>query len=154
MQTGRLGDLLNQAIATAQASEMRAIRINRRRLEETVELTTDLDRLSQVFINLITNAQKYCAADEPELKIVVGQAQDRIVVDFIDNGRGIPAGARDDMFEKFNRIGAQDGNGAGLGLAICREIMARLGGDVRYLDGTGGTGFRVTLPGAMALAAQ
>jgi signal transduction histidine kinase len=58
------------------------------------------------------------------------------------------------MFDKFNRIGAQDGNGAGLGLAICREIMARLGGDVQYLDGTGGTGFRVILPQKLALAAQ
>ena len=57
-------------------------------------------------------------------------------------------------FEKFSRIGAQDSNGAGLGLAICREIMGRLGGDVSYLAHVEGTGFRVVLPQSLALAAQ
>ncbi|MBW4710182.1 sodium:solute symporter [Roseobacter sp. YSTF-M11] len=154
MQTGSLVDLLDRAIATAQASEARNIRIDRRRLEETVELHTDLDRLGQVFINLITNAQKYCGADDPVLKIAVSRQGEAVVVDFMDNGPGIPRASRDVMFEKFSRIGAEDSNGAGLGLAICREIMTRLGGDVTYLDGTGGTAFRVVLPQAQALAAQ
>ncbi|WP_299955229.1 ATP-binding protein [uncultured Roseobacter sp.] len=153
-QSGSLVDLLDHAIATAQASEARPIAFKRRRLDEMVTLHTDLDRLSQVFINLVTNAQKYCPAEAPELRIVVSQTGETVVVDFIDNGSGIPAASRDVMFEKFSRIGAQDGNGAGLGLAICREIMARLGGDVSYLDGTGGTAFRVTLPQSQALAAQ
>jgi signal transduction histidine kinase len=39
-------------------------------------------------------------------------------------------------------------------LAICREIMSRLGGSISYLDDVEGTGFRVTLPNAMAIAAQ
>lgn len=153
-QSGRLVDLLDHAVATAEVSEARPISFKRRRLDETVTLHTDLDRLNQVFINLITNAQKYCTADDPELRIEVSQPGDAVLVDFIDNGGGIPPESRDVMFEKFNRIGAEDGSGAGLGLAICREIMARLGGDVRYLDGTGGTGFRVTLPQSQALAAQ
>lgn len=153
-QSGSLVDLLDHAIATAQASEARPIAFKRRRLDEMVTLHTDLDRLSQVFINLVTNAQKYCPAAEPELRIVVSQTGETLMIDFVDNGSGIPAASRDVMFEKFSRIGAQDGNGAGLGLAICREIMARLGGDVSYLDGTGGTAFRVTLPQSQALAAQ
>ncbi|WP_187428773.1 Adaptive-response sensory-kinase SasA [Roseobacter fucihabitans] len=153
-QSGTLVEVLDQAIAMAQASEGRSIALKRRRVQETVTLHTDLDRLSQVFINLITNAQKYCASDAPQLRIEVGQSGDGITVDFIDNGEGIVTASRDVMFEKFSRIGAQDGKGAGLGLAICREIMTRLGGDVRYLEGTGGTAFRVTLPRAQALAAQ
>ncbi|WP_298970955.1 ATP-binding protein [uncultured Roseobacter sp.] len=153
-QSGSLVDVLDQAVATAEASEARSIAIKRRRLEETVTLHTDLDRLSQVFINLITNAQKYCGSDTPELQIVVQRAGDSILVDFIDNGSGIPVASREVMFEKFSRIGAEDAAGAGLGLAICREIMTRLGGNVNYLDGTGGTAFRVTVPGRQALAAQ
>ncbi|MDW3225535.1 MAG: sensor histidine kinase [Paracoccaceae bacterium] len=153
-QSGSLVDVLDQAIAMAQASEARSISFKRRRVQETVTLNTDLDRLSQVFINLITNAQKYCASDHPELRIDVGQLDDVITIDFVDNGRGIAPTSREVMFEKFSRIGAEEGKGAGLGLAICREIMARLGGDVSYLDGTGGTAFRVTLPNARALAAQ
>ncbi|MFK7761819.1 MAG: ATP-binding protein [Roseobacter sp.] len=153
-QSGSLGDLLDQAIATAQASTGRPLDIHRRRLNEAIALETDLDRLSQVFINLITNAQKYCAADVPELCIEVSSFEDAVTIDFIDNGVGIPEDARDMMFEKFSRIGAQDSNGAGLGLAICREIMSRLGGEIRYLAASTGTGFRVALPKSLALAAQ
>ena len=153
-QTGSLSDLLDRALATAQASSSRALEINRRRVNETVMLDTDLDRLSQVFINLITNAQKYCAAPHPVLTIEVSQLDGAICIDFIDNGSGIPKEARELLFEKFSRIGAQDSNGAGLGLAICREIMSRLGGDIRYLERPGGTGFRVVLPQSQALAAQ
>lgn len=153
-QSGSLVEVLDQAIAMAQASEARSISIKRRRVQETVTLRTDLDRLSQVFINLITNAQKYCISDHPELRIDVAHQGEAITVDFVDNGQGIAPKSRDVMFEKFSRIGAEEGKGAGLGLAICREIMARLGGDVSYLDGTGGTAFRVTLPNAQALAAQ
>ena len=79
---------------------------------------------------------------------------EHVTVDFIDNGHGIPPESRELMFEKFSRIGAQDGNGAGLGLAICREILARLDGDISYLADVGGTGFRVVLPVSLAVAAQ
>ncbi len=153
-QTGNLGELLDQAIASAQAGASNPIPIHRRRLNERLLLETDLDRLCQVFINLITNAQKYCAAEDPELHIDVTEKDGAVWVDFIDNGAGIPAEAREMMFEKFSRIGAQDSNGAGLGLAICREIMARLGGDVSYLADAQGTGFRVVLSHSRAVAAQ
>ncbi|MFK7745104.1 MAG: ATP-binding protein [Roseobacter sp.] len=153
-QSGNLSDILDQAVTTAQASFAKPIAIKRRRLEERVMLDTDLDRLSQVFINLITNAQKYCQATAPALKISVVSLGDVIAIDFVDNGHGIPEDAREIMFEKFSRIGAEDGNGAGLGLAICREIMSRLGGDVSYLGDAEGTGFRVVLPLKIRLAAQ
>ena len=153
-ETGTLGDVLDQAVATARAGASRELSVKRRRLDEAITLDTDLDRLSQVFINLITNAAKYCAADSPDLRIVAGLRGDAVVIDFIDNGAGIPAGAREMMFEKFSRIGALDSNGAGLGLAICREILTRLGGSITYRDGTGGTAFRVVLPQSLAMAAQ
>ena len=153
-QEGILSDVLDQAVSTALASSAASISINRRRLNETIPLYTDLDRLAQVFINLITNAQKYCAAAQPELAIEVQDLEEVIIVDFIDNGEGIAPEDREMMFEKFSRIGASDGNGAGLGLAICREIMNRLGGDVSYLADVEGTGFRVVLPQSLAVAAQ
>lgn len=154
LQQGTLGGVLDQAVATAQASSSHKIRIKRRQLKEALPLKTDLDRLAQVFINLITNAQKYCVADDPELTIEVHDFDDAVAIDFVDNGIGVPVEMRDLMFEKFSRIGAADSNGAGLGLAICREIMHRLGGDVSYLADAEGTGFRVVLPQAGALAAQ
>ena len=78
----------------------------------------------------------------------------RHVVDFIDNGSGIPEESQAEMFEKFSR--ADDhraGGGAGLGLAICREVMKRLGGEVDYIAGLGGAAFRVTLPSTASAAA-
>jgi len=153
-QTGNLSDLLDQSVATALAGAAHPINIHRRRLNERLVLETDLDRLCQVFINLITNAQKYCSATNPELRIEVTEAGGGVVIDFVDNGDGIPLEAREIMFEKFSRIGAQDSNGAGLGLAICREIMTRLGGDVSYLGDAQGTGFRVVLAQPRAVAAQ
>ena len=68
------------------------------------------------------------------------------IVDFVDNGTGIGLDERDMIFEKFARLDGHGGQGAGLGLAICREIITRLGGDINYLAEGPGTGFRVTFP--------
>lgn len=114
---------------------------------EAIYLRTDADRLTQVFINLISNARKYCDATRPELRIVVRQRSGRVTVDFIDNGKGIPKESQALIFEKFARLtDANRAGGAGLGLAICREIMTNLGGSVAYLPGQGGAAFRVTVP--------
>jgi Na+/proline symporter/nitrogen-specific signal transduction histidine kinase len=114
---------------------------------EAIYLKTDADRLTQVFINLISNARKYCDASRPELRIVVRQRAGRVSVDFVDNGKGIPKESQALIFEKFARLtDANRAGGAGLGLAICREIMTNLGGSVAYLPGQGGAAFRVTLP--------
>jgi len=145
-QRGSLRDVLDLAVTTAQAANTRAIKVERDRAAEDVALETDLDRLVQVFINLITNAQKYCVADAPKLVISVVQKWDHVMIDFIDNGSGIEAASRALIFEKFSRLPGQGGEGAGLGLAICREIITRLKGDIIYLPDMSGTGFRVTLP--------
>ncbi len=152
-QEGSLRDLLDRAVTAAGLREG-GLRIQRRRSEEDVQLVTDLDRLSQVFINIISNAQKYCDAPRPALRIEVSWLEDGVVVDFIDNGTGIGAEDQQLIFEKFSRLtDTARAGGAGLGLAICREIMAKLGGGIAYLPGQGGAAFRVTLPGVSARAA-
>ena len=153
-QEGVLEALLDRAVQAAQPAGKAAMRIARDREAEQVRLDTDLDRLTQVFINLVSNAQKYCTASDPELRIVVHTRPDWTIIVFSDNGAGIPEQDRNLIFEKFSRLGDSDGTGAGLGLAICSEIMERLGGSIRYLPDTGGTAFRVTLPQPQALAAQ
>ena len=145
-QRGSLRDVLDQAVTTARAANTRAITIDRDLAGEEVMLETDLDRLVQVFINLITNAQKYCVAEDPQLSIRAHRRGQRIIVDLIDNGAGIDAASQELIFEKFSRLPGQGGEGAGLGLAICREIIKRLQGDISYLTEVSGTGFRVELP--------
>lgn len=140
--------MLDRALAAARHTKAeRDFLIIRDLPAENIFVRTDADRLVQVFINLISNARKYCDAERPELKITVRQRAGRVSVDFIDNGSGIPKQQQGIIFEKFARLTDQTrAGGAGLGLAICREVMAKLGGSVAYLPGQGGAAFRVVLP--------
>ncbi len=146
MRSGNLAKVLDDAVSTALTGAKTGLEVVRREGDENVPLLSDLDRLAQVFINLIANAQKYCDAPHPELRIQVTQEGRFLLVDFLDNGSGIPPDAQSMVFEKFARASADKAGGAGLGLAVCREIMHRLGGDVRYLGGQDGGAFRVSLP--------
>lgn len=149
----RLSDVLDRAIHAAGAQADGRLSIRRDTATEAITLWTDPDRLAQVFINLISNAQKYCDADAPELTISVRQTSGRVQVEFADNGTGIPKRQQALIFEKFARADTAKGApGAGLGLAISREIMARLGGGLSYVPSDQGTRFRVRLP-ARALRA-
>ena len=150
-----LGGMIDRAISAAgQTEPSRALAIRRDPGGEAIFLRTDGDRLVQVFINLVANARKYCDADRPELRIAVRQRGGHVTIDFIDNGEGLGKEAQAVIFDKFSRLG--DGTragGAGLGLAICREVMAHLGGTVDYLPGREGAAFRVTVPLRMEAAA-
>ncbi|MDD9727383.1 sensor histidine kinase [Roseovarius sp. SK2] len=153
LEEGNLGALLDRAETAAGLSD-NSMTVGRDAGADQVRLYTDTNRLAQVFINLMSNARKYCDADAPRLDIRVAERDGMLLVDFIDNGSGIPAGQQGTIFEKFSRVSENKAGGAGLGLAICREIMARLGGGVEYLPGQTGGAFRVYLPVAEAGAAE
>lgn len=148
MGTENLGAMLDRALAAAsQIRPDRSFEVIRDFASEDIFLRTDAGRLVQVFINLISNARKYCGASAPALRITVRQKGARVVVDFIDNGAGVPKEQQAIIFEKFARLSDISGvGGAGLGLAICREVMGNLGGTISYLPGQKGAAFRVTLP--------
>ncbi|WP_175580917.1 ATP-binding protein [Celeribacter sp. HF31] len=144
-----LHDVIDRALhASSEAGGGVRLLIRRNELSEHIAIETDPDRLAQVFINLIANVRKYCDAPRPELTINVRRkSDDRLQIDFIDNGSGIPKDKQAVIFEKFSRLTDQaKAGGAGLGLAICREIMANLGGTIAYLPGQGGAAFRLELP--------
>jgi signal transduction histidine kinase len=151
MARGPVKDVVARAMRTAQAANS-AVRMTFDAQDVTV--ATDMDRLGQVFINLITNAQKYCDAENPHLHIAISQDAGRVRISFSDNGTPISADAQRVIFEKFARLESASGPGAGLGLAICREIMARLGGDITFEADPDGNRFVVWLNAEKALAAQ
>jgi Na+/proline symporter/nitrogen-specific signal transduction histidine kinase len=148
IRVANLHDLITRAVqAASNTRPERAFAVHRDPAAEHLPVISDTDRLVQVFINLVSNARKYCDAERPELTILARRRGGRIVVDFIDNGSGIPKAAQRLIFEKFSRLtDTQRAGGAGLGLAICREIMVNLGGSIAYLPGQGGAAFRVSLP--------
>ncbi|HHL22543.1 MAG TPA: sodium:solute symporter, partial [Aliiroseovarius sp.] len=156
MRRVALAEVLDRALAsTASIIQQRGVAVRRDVPAEPVTLSTDPGRLAQVFINLIANAVKYNDAPAPTLDIRVSRGAGRVTVDIVDNGAGIAEAHREVIFEKFSRLSDQAAAGsAGLGLAICREIMDKLGGSIEYLPGQGGAAFRVTLPGGGAEAAQ
>lgn len=108
------------------------------------------DRLCQVLINLISNAIKYNDAAEPMVEIRSRTGRGRYLIEVADNGPGIPKSERKLIFEKFAR--GQSGGvtapaGAGLGLAISRQLIERMNGKLELLPGGGqGACFRITLP--------
>lgn len=138
--------VLERAVTTVVSGGEGGLQVQITPQAKNVVLNTDLDRLVQVFINLISNAQKYCQAETPKLTITPCLTPTGLTIDFIDNGTGIAVDERVVIFEKFYRVGGSQGDGAGLGLAICQEIMERLGGEIRYLEGKPGAAFQVSLP--------
>jgi signal transduction histidine kinase len=148
LDVAHLGQMIDRALAAScHVRPGRSFDIQRNTGTEVVFLKTDADRLVQVFINLMSNARKYCDARDPVLRIVTRQKGGKVLIDFIDNGSGIPKDSQAVIFEKFARLSNDSpSGGAGLGLAICRELMANLGGTLTYLPGQRGAAFRITLP--------
>jgi PAS domain S-box-containing protein len=118
--------------------------------------TWDLDRLSQVFSNLIGNALAYGDRGEP-IRILVTEDQDHVIVRVHNMGPPIPPEIMPTVFDPFRRaLPRQAGDqGLGLGLYITKEIVRGHGGtiDVRSTADEGTT-FRVRLPRWSRDAAQ
>src|SRR5690606_11040413 len=110
----------------------------------------DADRLSQVLINLISNAIKYNVAEAPSVSVTTMISKRNYIVIVEDNGPGIPEDEHLRIFDKFYRGrtgGFSSGSGAGLGLPISREIIHRMQGSLELIEGaTTGACFRVRLP--------
>jgi two-component system sensor histidine kinase KdpD len=120
--------------------------------ELEVQLSPDLPLVAcdvvlteQALINLLENAIKY--SDGP-ITIKASRLGEEILVEVADRGPGIAAGQETRIFEKFYRaVREGSASGVGLGLSICRAILAAQGGRIwaQNREG-GGASFRFTLP--------
>lgn len=109
-------------------------------------VTTDAARCQQIFGNLVANALKY-THEGGEVHVAGRMDAGHWVVTVSDNGPGIPDEHRDRVFEPFFRLAREERSridGNGLGLAICREMVNQLGGEI-VLDPDFGHGTRVTV---------
>ena len=99
------------------------------------------DQISHVFSNLISNAAKHSPPGE-EITVAARAEEGGRVVRFsvVDNGPGVPPAERERIFEKFYRLAGEPREGAGLGLAICREIVRAHDGRIDVVTGPGGRG--------------
>jgi two-component system sensor histidine kinase KdpD len=103
--------------------------------------------LEQVFANLLENAVKYTPRGTP-IEISAQRLPGRIAVEVADSGPGIPLGEEAKLFDKFYRLQREAAqSGVGLGLAICKAIIAAHGGAISAANRTtGGAVFRFELP--------
>ncbi|MGM0584775.1 MAG: ATP-binding protein [Pseudomonadota bacterium] len=121
----------------------------------TAPVSADPDRLAQVLINLLSNAVKYNDSPEPVVRVSARIEDGRAVISVADNGPGVAPEDRERIFLKFSRgWDRRDTGGAGLGLAISREITRRFGGDLVLAEAEGGARFEVRLPLREARAAE
>jgi signal transduction histidine kinase len=112
-----------------------------------LEIVADPDKLIQVLGNLVSNAIKYSPSGGV-IRVAARSGDDgHVTVAVEDEGPGVPADIRDELFQRFVRDKAGGIPGTGLGLAIARELVVRHGGDIRYDERpTGGARFSFTLP--------
>lgn len=114
-----------------------------------VTLHADPDRLSQLFRNLMQNSLRYTDAGG-RLEIAVRSDAGRIFLDFDDSAPSVPAEALPRLFERFYRVETSRSRahgGAGLGLAICRNIVEAHGGRIEARPSQlGGLGIHIELP--------
>lgn len=112
-------------------------------------VSADRVRLRQVFLNLIGNAIKY-NREHGKVILTCSVLDDqffRITVE--DTGRGIPKERHGEVFQPFNRLGAELGSieGSGVGLVITKQLVAHMGGHIDFSSEEGiGTRFWVDLP--------
>lgn len=118
---------------------------------EPLMANVDLARMSQVLLNLLSNARKYSPPGSP-ITVQLQQSTTHIILSVQDQGRGIPEEALSRIYEQFYRVPETErqtspSSGLGLGLSIARVIVEQHDGriDVQSLPGKGST-FSVQLP--------
>jgi Na+/proline symporter/signal transduction histidine kinase len=140
----------DSATATEQLFSERDAELRVRLPEAVPAVAADRDRIKQVMLNLLSNAAKFCDAEHGRVAVELGIVDGALRVDVRDNGPGIGPDDQQLIFEKFRQGGdglTERPKGTGLGLPICREIVAYLGGElwVESEPGAGAT-FSFTLP--------
>jgi PAS domain S-box-containing protein len=143
----------------ARAAVRSVLQLVRKELEGRAKLSLDLgettpiaahpSRLVQVVLNLVMNAMQSlppAPAHQHEIGISTGMRGDRVVIEVADTGPGVPEMQRERIFEPFFTT-KPIGEGTGLGLFVCRNIVRAYAGEVSVLDRPGGGAlFRVELP--------
>ncbi|MEU2035003.1 sensor histidine kinase [Nocardia amamiensis] len=115
--------------------------------DEPTMVTGSRTQLARVLGNLVDNAQRHAKSS---VRVAVEPDSDgQVLLTVTDDGPGVPSADRDRIFQRFVRLDdarTRDEGGAGLGLAIVRDVVERHGGTIHVTDGVpGGAHFVVTL---------
>ncbi len=124
--------------------------------DENLTYYGDPEKLARVFNNILRNAAAY-SYENTEIHILTQIQDNALVLSFRNEGRQIPANKLESIFDKFFRLDdarTSNNGGAGLGLAIAKEIVTLHGGTITASSDEKFTTFTVTLPYARDSAAD
>ena len=92
----------------------------------------DVDQVKRVFDNLLENSLKYARVSPVQVEVSVRKADPHILLEWRDNGKGVPEEKLEKIFERFYRCDeARQEQGSGVGLYVVRYIMERHHGTVK-----------------------
>ena len=113
---------------------------------ESMDMRTDTQRLQQVIINLLSNADKFTRNGKITLGLKVDEKQREVLFSVSDTGTGIPLEKQKLVFERFEKLNEYV-QGTGLGLSICKLTVEKWGGEILVDPGyTDGARFVFTHP--------
>jgi signal transduction histidine kinase len=146
-------DLVAQLRALVEQTRVLA---NRKNIDLTFTTDRELDtvwcdqeRLERVFVNLLSNAIKFTPV-RGHVRVALSEQFDDVSIVFSDDGPGFPPEKAEQIFERFFQVDMADRRahgGAGIGLALARELVALHGGTISaQSDGHSGARFTVVLP--------
>jgi signal transduction histidine kinase len=143
------------AAAAGQLAREKGVTLSVAPIANQTRVMADRDLLIQVLLNLLSNAVKFCPSQDGQVTIsLVASSGPWVEFAVADNGPGVAPNMRETVFEQFRQVGdAVRGKppGSGLGLTICRVILAQLGGAIWIEDGAEtGAQVHVRLPAADA----
>ncbi len=119
-------------------------------IERGLSIDADPDQMFRVLLNLVRNAaqalESQPSVDPAAMQIrITGRREGAVaILEISDTGPGVPAKARDHLFEAFQSSGRP--GGSGLGLAIAAELIRAHGGAIHLVEGTIGATFRIAIP--------
>jgi signal transduction histidine kinase len=101
--------------------------------DSTVRVAGDPDLLRLLLQNLVDNAIKFSLPDSAPVRVTLEQDRGTAILRVIDDGRGIPAGKEDELFEPFVKLDPARGHhsGYGLGLNLCQRIAELHNGSIQ-----------------------
>lgn len=148
LQAVPAAELAESGLSNAQAqAELRGLRVSSHIDPDLPEVMVEPQRIAHVFTNFISNAVKHSAAGSEVTIRATRDGTDSVRFSVIDHGPGIAREYQARIFDRFFRVPGSDKAGAGLGLAIAREITLAHGGHVGVESELGkGSEFYFVLP--------
>ena len=130
-------------------AEAAGVKLTLETSEDVPEVLGDADRLAQALRNLLSNAIRHTPAGG-QVTMRVGRSGEQVTIQVADTGSGIAPEDLPHVFDRFYRgdkSRSRRGGGAGLGLAITRQLVTAHGGQIEVASAAGlGTTFTITLP--------